>query len=171
MSTLAMNTAAKRSARHHIADRHGVSKKCAGMGLISFSDEHLRDFIASGITAIGYAALSTDGSVDTAIENAGYLEKIAPADLSAFDFFVTDMRGSVDVMQAMRAGLVPILPRENIFSELLSEFDPMKFEGNAFLFSDLDPFRIFEKIVAYKENVKFPEDRRILLRNVERTFS
>jgi hypothetical protein len=46
----------------------------------------------------------------------------------------------------------------------------MKFEGNSFLFSNDHPFAVFAKTVSYLENVKFPEDRRILLKNVLATF-
>ena len=70
----------------------------------------------------------------------------------------------------MRAGIVPIMPEKNVFSGMLKDFNPMKFEGNGFFYRSESPYCIFEKIVAYTENVKFPEDRRVLLKNVIGTF-
>jgi hypothetical protein len=66
---------------------------------------------------------------------------------------------------------VPILPKENHLSVSLHEFDPMHFEGNSFLFVKMNPYAIFEKIISYLENIKFPEDKRILLKNVSNTFA
>jgi len=70
----------------------------------------------------------------------------------------------------MRAGIVPIMPENNVFSGMLREFNPMKFEGNGFFWSSDNAYCIFQKIVAYTENIKFPEDRRVLLKNITATF-
>jgi hypothetical protein len=47
-----------------------------------------------------------------------------------------------------------------------TEFNPMKFEGNSFLFESADKYQIFASIVRYLENVKYPGDKRTLLQNI-----
>ena len=46
----------------------------------------------------------------------------------------------------------------------------MRFEGNAFLYKKMNVFSIFEQIIRYLEDVRFPEDKNILLQNVIKTF-
>jgi hypothetical protein len=70
----------------------------------------------------------------------------------------------------MKAGVVPIMPNKNVFSGMLREFNPMRFEGNGFFWDGESPYNIFHKIISYAENIKFPEDRRILLKNITETF-
>lgn len=102
---------------------------------------------------------------------ASSVKTVSESELYAYDFFIYDGElAGLDVVKCMKAGVTPIMPDRNIFSGILSDFNPMKFEGNGFFFKSNNPYCIFEKIVAYTENVKFPEDRRILLKNVAQTF-
>lgn len=71
----------------------------------------------------------------------------------------------------MRAGVVPVMPNDTIFASVLKNFDPMQFEGNGFFYSEANPYQIFARLVAYTENIRFPEDRRILMKNVTETFA
>lgn len=52
---------------------------------------------------------------------------------------------------------------------MLSQFDPMEFTGNSFLY-DGGEYQIFASIVALLENMKFPADREMLLKNVVKTL-
>lgn len=166
----AASPAVRSSVKKSLAKRYRFSTTLSSVGIVSFADPALRRFVAEAISAIGFGAVVLDGALDAPITNVFSAEKLTSEELAGFDFFVTDGEGSVDTMSYMRAGLVPILDQDSVFSELLRDFDPMKFEGNGFFFADLDPYRVFEKIVSYKETTKFPEDRRILLRNVLATF-
>ena len=58
------------------------------------------------------------------------------------------------------------MPEKSSFSSVLRTFNPLKFCGNAFIFKKDDEYTIFSRVVAYLENNKFPEDRKILLKNV-----
>jgi len=42
----------------------------------------------------------------------------------------------------------------------------MKFDGNAFLFEKVDEYQMFAALVRYLENVRYPGDKRTLLKNV-----
>jgi hypothetical protein len=66
----------------------------------------------------------------------------------------------------MQSAIVPIVPVETPVSKKFSEFNPMKFEGNAFLFDPVNQYQMFAAIVRYLENVRYPGDKRILLQNV-----
>lgn len=111
------------------------------------------------------------GDENRDIQNIVAVEKISQNDLVGFDFFVFDNEhDGVDVMQYMKAGIAPIMPEKNVFSGMLREFNPMKFEGNGFFWSSDNAYCIFQKVVAYTENIKFPEDRRVLLKNITTTF-
>lgn len=60
--------------------------------------------------------------------------------------------------------VIPIIlnPKDKIFKE----FNPMKFEWNAFLFEKIELFSIFEKISRMLENSLYIGDRRTLLKNI-----
>ena len=62
--------------------------------------------------------------------------------------------------------IVPIGPISGAEKIGLTEFNPMKFEGNSFLFEISDKYQIFASIVRYLENVKYPGDKRTLLQNI-----
>lgn len=62
--------------------------------------------------------------------------------------------------------IVPIGPTKGAKEAGFTEFNPMKFEGNSFLFESADKYQIFASIVRYLENVKYPGDKRTLLQNV-----
>jgi hypothetical protein len=52
---------------------------------------------------------------------------------------------------------------------LAGTFNPMKFEGNAFIFEEATSYLMFEKLVRYLENIRYPWDKRTLLQNLENT--
>lgn len=62
--------------------------------------------------------------------------------------------------------IVPIGPMRGAKEAGFTEFNPMKFEGNSFLFESADKYQIFASIVRYLENVKYPGDKRTLLQNI-----
>ena len=86
------------------------------------------------------------------------------------DACITDGRGSMDLVNLMKHSIVPIVPRIHPLVLSLREFDPMKFEGNAFIYESENPYLIFEKLIRYLENVRYVGDKRTLLNNVGKTF-
>lgn len=83
------------------------------------------------------------------------------------DAFITDVLSEkIPTDFLMKNGVVPIIPAENPFTKSLIEFNPMKFEGNAFLFEKVDQYQIFAALVRYLENIRYPGDKRILLKNI-----
>lgn len=111
------------------------------------------------------------GSGGADLPNIVPVGKLPQNSLVGFDFFVFDNEyEGIDVIECMKMGIVPIMPERNVFSGMLREFNPMKFEGNGFFWNSDSPYCMFQKVVAYTENAKFPEDRRVLLKNITATF-
>lgn len=160
----------KQMAKKNLQSIYAFPKTLNSLWIIAIKDPERRKFILEGIAAIGLGALVIGGD-DQGIANIITVEKISQNDLVGFDFFILDNEhDGVDVMQYMRAGITPIMPEKNVFSGMLREFNPMKFEGNGFFWNSDNPYCIFQKVVAYTENIKFPEDRRVLLKNITTTF-
>lgn len=160
----------KQMAKKNLQSIYVFPKTLGSIGIIAIKDPEKRKFVLEGISAIGLGALVIGGE-EMDLSNIIPIEKIPQNDLVGFDFFVFDNEHEgVDVIQYMKAGITPIMPEKNVFSGMLREFNPMKFEGNGFFWSSDNPYCMFQKIVAYTENVKFPEDRRVLLKNITTTF-
>jgi hypothetical protein len=134
-------------------------------------DPELAEFLAQGLDALGIGVVVLTDQAPLYRPHVTSTTRINMNDLPGFDFFIFDNEHEgVEVMKYMKAGIVPIIHQDTVFSSMLKPFDPMKFEGNAFIFKDTNPFRIFERVVAYLENIRFPEDKRMLLKNVMKTF-
>ncbi|MDD2892266.1 MAG: hypothetical protein PHQ95_04850 [Candidatus Gracilibacteria bacterium] len=160
----------KQMAKKNLQSIYSFPKTINSLGIIAIKDPEKRKFVMEGIAAIGLGALVI-GNDSINIPNIIFAEKVSQNELVGFDFFVFDNEhDGVDVIQYMKAGITPIMPEQNVFSGMLREFNPMKFEGNGFFWNSDNPYCIFQKIVAYTENIKFPEDRRVLLKNISTTF-
>ena len=85
------------------------------------------------------------------------------------DIWITDILDeSIPLHILAQYRVVPVIPISSNKSFL--EFDPMKFEGNAFLFGEVNQFQMFEKLIRALENMRYAGDKRMLLQNVEKTF-
>ncbi|MDP2103925.1 MAG: hypothetical protein Q8K26_03325 [Candidatus Gracilibacteria bacterium] len=160
----------KQTAKKNLQTQYTLPKSVGSIGLIGIKDPIKRKFVLEGISAIGMGSVVLCTEQED-IENIACVEKINQNELVGFDFFVFDNEHEgIDVVKCMKAGIVPIMPDKNVFAGMLREFNPMKFEGNGFFWSGESPYCIFQKIVSYTENIKFPEDRRVLLKNIVETF-
>lgn len=108
-------------------------------------------------------------------EASKYLDIILIRDYSAedapwYDAIITDGISGIDLVSMVQQGIVPILSRTHPLIQSFREFDPMKFEGNAFIYESVNPYLIFEKLIRYLENIRYAGDKRTLLNNVNKTF-
>ncbi|MDD2565337.1 MAG: hypothetical protein PHZ26_00730 [Candidatus Gracilibacteria bacterium] len=161
----------KQTAKNNIKSQFGILKSVCNLGIVAIEDQAIRDFIIKGISEIGAGAIvvGTDENYD--IANITSVPKLNHNNLVGFDFFIYDNNHTgVDVVKYMTAGIVPIMPEKNTYSGILKDFNPMKFEGNGFFWKSNSMYCIFEKLISYLENIKFPEDKRILIKNVSSTF-
>lgn len=88
--------------------------------------------------------------------------------LAGADIWITDvLDDSIPIQELSQKRIVPIIPMIPVYKDIFSEFDPMKFTGNAFIFQSIDQFQMFEKIIRALENMRYAGDKRMLLENVE----
>ena len=110
--------------------------------LLDMADIQTRTFLSEACQELGLVAI---------------LVSELPHDFTlqgGFDALITDHESSLDIGFYMSQGVVPIVP-QSLFSSL-EEFNPMKFEGNAFLFEKTQSFHIFEKLIRFLENIRYP---------------
>ena len=160
----------KVSLKQGVCSHFSISQNTPFLGVVSIQDASISEFIARGLSAIGVGAIIL-GEEKEKLPNIAYSKTVHVNEVAGVDFFIFDGESDdINVMEYMKAGAVPILPQENIFTGIIKPFNPMAFEGNGFLFSKPNPYCIFERVVSFLENVRFPEDKRILYKNVRETF-
>ncbi len=84
------------------------------------------------------------------------------------DIWITDILfDTIPIATLAQNRVVAVIPTSQ--SKVFSEFDPMKFEWNAFIFESVNQFQMFEKLIRALENMRYAGDKRMLLANVEKT--
>lgn len=91
--------------------------------------------------------------------------------ISGSDIWISDfLDDSLPIAELSQNRVVPVIPMTVAYQGIFSEFDPMKFEGNAFIFEKVDQFMMFEKLIRALENMRYAGDKRMLLANVEKNM-
>jgi len=162
----------KETAKTGLKEELMFPKSVPILALVHIADEATQNFILEGLSAIGVANVVISDTLDVSGRRyAGVKSTVTEGEMYAFDVLIYDGESEgIDIVKYMKAGVIPITTDRTVFSGVLKDFNPMKFEGNGFFFASNNPYCIFEKIVTYLENIKFPEDRRILLKHVLETF-
>jgi hypothetical protein len=76
--------------------------------------------------------------------------------LSGADIWITDtLDDSIPVEELAKKRVVPVVPVTEKYGDTFSEFDPMKFTGNAFVFQEVNQFQMFEKLIRALENMRY----------------
>ncbi len=145
--------------RSKILRQHNFGFKSRALILLDISDREIHDFLLEAWKLLDIVCITSTGRPEEKVEYAG------------FDACISDgISRNLDIVALVQAGVVPILPIENAFPKIFIEFDPMKFEGNAFLYSSINKYLIFEKLIRYLENIRYAGDKRTLLNNLGKTF-
>ncbi len=85
--------------------------------------------------------------------------------LDGFDFVVlSDNMDWINIY--LEKAIAPIIIKDNHLGSVLSEFDPIKNEWNAFFYDSENQWSIFYSIARYLENYKFPFDNKNLIKNI-----
>lgn len=82
-----------------------------------------------------------------------------------FDFVLCD-ECEGNMSKYFSLWVTPVVSKANVVSSLLSEFNPGKVTGNAYIFENNNKWEIFYALVRYLENYKFPYDNKALVKNV-----
>jgi hypothetical protein len=161
----------KEVSKKHIFQRDFPSSRPTLLVAVSLQNEVHRDFIITGLVALGHHVHCLWAVKEWQDEQIHMIGVFHEEDIPGYDCLISDIAAEgVELMQWCQKGIVPILPEKNIYTGILTPFNPMKFEGNSFLYQSENPYCIFERFVAYTENIRFPEDKRVLLKNVITTF-
>lgn len=126
-----------------------LSKSTRAIVINTLDDPTLSQFLREWAHAIGVALL------DYNIDSLAWADAI----------LVKDWK-DISTPHIDKNIIVPIGPEQGSKESGFTEFNPMKFEGNAFLFSSESPYAIFAALVRYLENIKYPGDKRTLLKNI-----
>lgn len=144
----------KEEKRATLLRAHGLPKTTRAIVVSFVQDAGIQAFLTLACSSLGIVLLTEKNEVI----------------LAGADAWITDtLDESIPVSMLFQQGVVPIVPKENPHKKLFSEFNPMKFEGNAFVFEHADEYQMFASLVRYLENVRYPGDKRTLLKNVSET--
>ena len=144
----------KEENRAKLAKSLGLPKNTRAIILSFVKDESIKLFLREVCGALSLTLVT--GIDDLAVEWA--------------DAFITDVFDDDLPLEALLGHhVVPIVPKNPHFDKVFKEFNPMKFEGNAFIFEEPNQYLIFEKLVRYLENIRYAGDKRTLLQNIEKT--
>ncbi len=90
---------------------------------------------------------------------------IQEQDLIGFDFIVCD-ENIENINSYFEKWITPLMPHKSHINSILKEFNPIKNDGNSYLFEITDKWAIFYALVRYLENYRFPFDNKNLVKNV-----
>lgn len=147
--------------------KFGLPTKDKALWLIKINNKILIKDLRDGLLVLPAWFVLEIPWVDTEKlgENIVATAKIEENDLIWFDFIVCD--DSIDSLNKyLELWVSPIISTKNHLNSILKEFNPVKNEGNSYLFESLDKWSIFYSIVRYLENFKFPFDNKNLVKNV-----
>ena len=102
---------------------------------------------------------------DEQFTNIYVTKKINNTDIKAFDFVVIDTE-TTNISKYNENAIVSIVPEKNHLSSIMKEYNPMKNEGNSYLYSKDNEWSIFHAISRYLENYKITFDNKNLVKNV-----
>jgi len=144
----------KEEARAALLRKLELPKSTRAIVVSYIQDERINTWLKGALSALGVVLMT---QVDE--------ESIAGADIWITDVLSENIPQSL-LCQNRVVGVVPRISNE---TALYSEFDPMKFTGNAFIFDSVNEFLMFEKLIRALENMRYAGDKRMLLQNVEAT--
>lgn len=145
--------------RSRILRQHNFGFKSRALILLDMSDKEIREFLLDAAKVLDVVMIPSTGKEEEKSDYAG------------FDACISDgISKHIDIVPLVQSGVVPIIPLENAFPKIFTEFDPMRFEWNAFLYTSVNQYLIFEKLIRYLENIRYAGDKRTLLNNLGKTF-
>jgi hypothetical protein len=75
-------------------------------------------------------------------ENIAVISSIDESNLPGFDFIICDDEIE-NIELYLQSGIVPIIQRESHLSSILTEFNPMKNEGNSYFYDSESKWLVF----------------------------
>lgn len=165
--TLSTIIADKKKYNQLLKKNFWVTSKHKCIGLIKINDKDILDLLITGLPTLPCTfIIETDlDLINNEVSNIFYTSKIKNDLITGFDFILCD--DDLDWLSSyMKKWITPIIIKNNHMSSLLSEFDPMKSEGNCYFYEENNSWSIFYSVIRYLENYKFPYDNRNLVKNI-----
>lgn len=138
----------KKDFRKNFFKQYKIPKTARAIVVNNLENEKIRKSITDACLSVDIFVIENNSNLDFFGVDAIIADKIDKN-------FITNISDNL---------VIPIVlnPKDKIFKE----FNPMKFEWNAFLFEKIELFSIFEKISRMLENSLYIGDRRTLLKNI-----
>lgn len=159
-------TVEKRKYQKILKDNYFSDSKNKVVWLVYLNDKKILETILDWLFVLpANFVIKTDLDFKKQNDNIAYLKDIKKDLFIWFDFIVCD--NNLDLLKDyFKNWIIPIIPENNYMHSLLKEFDPMKNEGNSYLYSENNSFSIYYAIIRFLENYKFPYDHRNLVKNI-----
>ncbi|MDD3646002.1 MAG: hypothetical protein PHH06_01185 [Candidatus Gracilibacteria bacterium] len=147
-----------------ITQKYNFSKNKT-LGYISLDSNIINDDFLNGLSVLpANFIINSKTLTDSKHKNITFSDKPV-ADVVGLDFILCDDCES-NMSTYFTAGVSPVVSRNNVVANLLSEFNPGKVTGNAYIFENDTKWEIYYALVRYLENFKFPYDNKALIKNV-----
>ncbi len=106
----------------------------------------------------------TNESFDVTSDNIVFIQDGWELDCAA-DFIICD-DSLWGVSECFEKAIAPIVVKWSSMESLLSQFDPMRSQWNAYFYEELNEWSIFATLIRYLENYKFTFDNKNLVKNI-----
>lgn len=141
----------KEEKRATLLRAHGLPRTTRAIVVSYIHDARIQAFLALACDSLGVVLLHEKN------------ETI----LAGADAWITDVLDeTIPISILIGHVVVPIVPQGD---KRFVDFNPMKFEGNAFLFENINEYQMFASLVRYLENVRYAGDKHTLLKNLSQT--
>jgi len=164
--TFQVLTGKKKEIQQKILLEFGLSKSFKLTGIVCLQNSKTLESLIDGISILpaNFIVLS-ERTLSSSAKNIVCMKNISPELEIGLDFMVSDNE-TEKFDTYFKKGMVPIVPSKNYMGSLLKEFNPVKAEGNSYLYGEETHWEIFYALVRYLENAKFPYDNRNLVKNI-----
>lgn len=152
----------KKSEHEKVVKAFGLSQNKI-LGIVYLENKEIQTKLIEGLKTLqGNFIVVWEGKSE---ENILFQKEIKEEILIGCDCIIADEEIS-GLEKYMKEWVVPIISKKNYLSSLLSEFNPMKNEGNAFIYEQNNAWQVFYALCRYIENAKFSFDNQNLINNV-----
>lgn len=152
----------KKSEHEKVVKAFGLSQNKI-LGIVYLENKEIQTKLIEGLKTLqGNFIVVWEGKSE---ENILFQKEIKEEFLIGCDCIIADEEIS-GLEKYMKEWVVPIISKKNYLSSLLSEFNPMKNEGNAFIYEQNNAWQVFYALCRYIENAKFSFDNQNLINNV-----
>jgi len=156
----------KKKANTILRSEYKIKQKYKTIGLVKLLNKDLTNNLIKWLKELPvFFIIITDEVKESISDNIIFLETLDMDLLTWVDFKVCD-NDICDFNIIFERAIVPIVHSWIHLSSLLTEFNPSKWEWNAFYYQNENEFSIMYAIVRYIENAKFPYDNKTLVENV-----